>query len=41
MTTCCRCGKQGQFSDGRYEVDDGDLCPNCSKMLDYDETLDD
>ncbi len=40
-TICVNCGKVGEFSDGWYEVDDGDLCPECAQMLEYDEKLDD
>jgi len=38
---CANCGFVGEFGEGWYEVDDGDLCPECAKMLDYDERLDD
>jgi len=37
MTTCCNCGKVGEFTSGWYEVDDGDLCPACAAVLNYDE----
>ena len=40
-TRCSNCGKTGQFEDGWYEIDDGDLCLMCASMLDYNETLDD
>ena len=37
---CASCGRVGEFEEDWYEVDDGDLCPECPKMLNYDERLD-
>ena len=39
-TKCASCGRVGEFEEDWYEVDDGDLCPECAKMLNYDERLD-
>lgn len=41
-SVCCNCGKVFSLAaPGWYEVDAGDLCPECAKMLDYDPALDD
>jgi len=40
-TQCCNCGREGEFDNGWYEVDDGDICSNCAIMLDYHPALDD
>lgn len=39
-TKCSNCGKVGEFSDGWYEVDGGDLCPACAAEM-FDASLDD
>lgn len=39
-TKCVNCGMIGEFSEGWYETDDGDLCPACAEEM-FDASLDD